>query len=169
MALCLARVGALEAQVSAIMMALTTGALGRPVQAPAPDLGPAMEQRPAADLVHSALPAMRTMTIKQRATTIAMMEGHSFEAIASAMGVDATTVKLHAKAAYGKLGVSGKQRLLEIASSVLPMVTSPTAVSDLGVPADWMGVRPPALMDQLRRVKMTSPSGGKGRSQAGNP
>jgi hypothetical protein len=107
--------------------------------------------------------AMASMTIKQRATLIAMLEGHSFGAIAEATGVDDTTIKLHAKACYERLGVPGKARLMEKAGELLTELATGDLWRSFGVPLGWMESQPPSLMSQLQRTKVTAPTGGKGR------
>ncbi|CAB4159008.1 Transcription regulator LuxR, C-terminal [uncultured Caudovirales phage] len=143
-AVLLSRIAGLEAQVASLTRALLDGASG-------PKAG-------------SLADALAGMTIKQRATLIAMLEGHSFSAIAQATGVDDTTIKLHAKACYERLGVPGKARLMEKAGELLSELAAGDLWRSFGVPLGWMESQPPSLMVQLQRTKVVGPTGGKGRS-----
>lgn len=155
--LALARICALEVQVAALMSAAVRE------QRPPPQ-----PQPPSASLLSGAMTAMTLMTAKQRATVIAMLGGHSFSEIAQAMSVDPTTIKLHAKAAYAKLGLAGKRQLMEAGATLLDEIAPPGAPPPHGIPRDWMDCKPPSVMAQLLRVKLTSPTGGKGRSAPSN-
>ena len=139
--LLLSRIAGLEAEVESLRAALS---------------GAAMPAEQAAQ-AKGATAAFDAMTMKQRATAIALIEGRSFASIADAMGADETTIKLHAKAAYAKLGVPGKARLTEIAEKIKAELLQSDLELRWGVGFGWMDTRNPALMAELAKRKATLP------------
>ena len=102
------------------------------------------------------------MTLKQRAVVFATMLGASYAEIAEAMGVDQTTVKLHLKAALGKLGATNRENLRAHSSSLLEALRKLDVATMFGLPLNWMEEQDNSYMPNLRPVRAgTPPAGGK--------
>lgn len=102
------------------------------------------------------------MTIKQRAVVFATLLGAGYADIADAMGVDQTTVKLHLKAALGKLGASSRENLRAHSKSLLDALGKLDTATMFGLPVDWMEKQEDGYMQLLRPVRSgTPPAGGK--------
>lgn len=113
------------------------------------------------------------LTVKQRASLLALVAGHSYGAVAHVMGVNVATVKLHCKSAFALFDCEGLQHFKAKRSVFLHVFTGLDLEELCGVPLDWMTTRPAALMTQLRRVRTSAPPPGGGvrnaKIRAGEP
>ncbi|AXY43625.1 response regulator transcription factor [Halomonas sp. JS92-SW72] len=61
---------------------------------------------------HSQAEELQALTERERAVTLAVLEGHSNKEVARALGITERTVKAHLGAVFGKLGVRDRMQLV---------------------------------------------------------
>lgn len=101
--------------------------------------------------------AMLTLTLKQRAVVFATWGGASYHEIATVMGVDDTTVKLHLKAALGKLGMDSRATLVSTARQATQALASVDQESLFGLRLDWMRSPSKELLATLAPTRRQTP------------
>jgi DNA-binding NarL/FixJ family response regulator len=96
---------------------------------------------------------LERLTLKRHAVLTATLGGQSYQAIATTMGCDLTTVKLHLKAALNVLGVRNKSSLLAQSPNLLNFASDEDYERRYGVGKRWWLTEKPELMAVLRATK----------------
>lgn len=121
-----------------------------------------------ADQTDSLLSALCRLTLKQRASILALLAGHSYAEIASVMGVSTGTIKLHCKPAFDAMGCHGLVYLKSQRPRIVRQLSSVDLSELCGVPLDWMVTQPQSLMRQLVKARNSAPPP-PGRRRATSP
>lgn len=150
----LARLDAERGVVDRLLSAISARSTERSVESK-PDVMPPEQVGPL-------VMGFASMTLKQRAVTLATLDGASYRDIAAAMGVDETTVKLHLKAALNKLGAINRAALVQYKDQIVKALEAAGGEATFGAPVGWITSRPAALMDAIApRTGRPAPPGRK--------
>jgi DNA-binding CsgD family transcriptional regulator len=125
------------------------------------------QEQPEAREIDTLLSVLCRLTLKQRASILALMAGYSYSDVALALGVSPATIKLHCRSAFDALGCQGVVHFKSQRPRYVRQLSTVNLEDLCGVPLDWMTTRPMSLISQL--VKMRSsvpPVGGRHNSRA---
>lgn len=101
-----------------------------------------------------------SLTVKQRASIVALIAGHTYLEVAGAMGVDQTTVKIHCQRGFKVLGFKGLHHFKAHQLELLDLLSKVDLERLCSVRLDWLTSRPEALLQELKPRRGGRPPAG---------